>query len=131
MVLFGFLGGLFFTTQGGYYWIDIFDYFTCSFVLTFVGLMEAVIVGYVFKASRMREYINEVSEIKIGKWWDICIKFITPIILGFSFIWELKKVITKGYGDYPRWTTNVGFALVLLLLVLSIVLMSIKGKEEQ
>ena len=131
VVLFGFLGGLFFTTQGGYYWIDIFDYFTCSFVLTFVGLMEAIIVGYVFKASRMREYINEVSEIKIGKWWDICVKFITPIILGFSFIWELKKVITKGYGDYPRWTTNVGFALVLLLLVLSIVLMSIKGKEEQ
>jgi len=130
VAIFGFLGGLFFTTRAGYYWIDIFDHFTCSYILTLVGLLEAIVVGYVIKASKMREYVNSVSEVKIGRWWDVCIMIITPIILGISLVMEIINTVRKGYGGYPGWVSFVGFGIVALFIILSVVLMKIKGKEE-
>lgn len=131
VVVIGFLVGLIFCTQGGYHWIDIVDFFTLTFGITFVGLMEAVIVGYVVKPKNLRNYINEVSEIHLGKWWDVCIMVITPIILGISFILGFIKVVRKGYGGYPVWVNYVGFGLLFLIFALSFIFMALKGRESR
>lgn len=128
--IFGFLVGVLFTTRGGFYWLDIVDYFTCTFGLSLVGFLECVAIGYIYKARKMREYVNEVSEFRIGKWWDVMIMIVTPAILGTSFVLELVKLIQHGYGDYPRWTSFVGMVILVLIIILSSVLMKIKGKEE-
>lgn len=123
----GFLIGIVFTTRGGLYWLDIVDYFAI-FGLTVVGFLECIVIGYIYKAHKMREYVNEVSEFRIGKWWDICIMIITPIILGVSFFRRVIELIQKGYGGYPTWATLIGVAIAIGIVVLSFVLMSIKGK---
>jgi NSS family neurotransmitter:Na+ symporter len=105
------------------------DYFAGTFGLTLVGLLECIVIGYVYKAQKMREYVNEVSEFRIGKWWDICIMIITPLILGISFILSVVKLIQNGYGGYPSWATFIGVAITIGIVVLSFVLMSIKGKQ--
>jgi len=128
--LFGFLIGLIFTTRGGFHWLDIVDYFTCTFGLTLVGLLECIVIGYIYKANKMRKYVNEVSEFRIGKWWNVMIMIVTPIILGVSFVWEFVKLITKGYGGYPRWTSYVGIGILALIIILSFVLMKIKKSKE-
>jgi NSS family neurotransmitter:Na+ symporter len=125
--LFGFLVGIIFTTRGGYYWLDIVDYFTCNFGLTLVGVLECLVIGYIYKARKMRSYINEVSEFRIGKWWDVMIMIITPIILGVSFIIELIKLIKIGYGNYSKWTGWVGLGIIVVIVILSFVLMRAKG----
>jgi NSS family neurotransmitter:Na+ symporter len=125
----GFLIGVVFTTRGGYYWLDIVDYFANTFGLTLVGLLECIVIGYIYKASKMREYVNEVSEFRIGMWWDICIKIVTPIILGISFILSIVTLIQKGYGGYPTWATMVGVVIAIGIVVLSFVLMRIRGKN--
>jgi NSS family neurotransmitter:Na+ symporter len=124
----GFLIGIVFTTRGGYYWLDIVDYFAGTFGLTLVGLLECIVIGYVYKAQKMREYVNEVSDFSIGRWWDVCIMIVTPIILGISFILSVVTLIQNGYGGYPAWATLVGVIITLGIVVLSFVLMSIKGK---
>ncbi|MDH4211451.1 MAG: sodium-dependent transporter [candidate division WOR-3 bacterium] len=124
----GFLIGIIFTTRGGYYWLDIIDYFASSYGLTFVGLLECIVIGYIYKAHKMREYVNEVSDFKIGKWWDVCIKIITPVILGISLILNIIALVRKGYGGYPTWATAVGVLITLGIIVISFVLMSIKAK---
>ena len=100
------------------------------FGLTLVGLLECIVIGYIYKAHKAREYINEVSEFKIGRWWDICIMVITPGILGVSFIWSLITLIQTGYGGYPMWATFVGVGITVGIVVLSFVLMGVRGKEE-
>jgi NSS family neurotransmitter:Na+ symporter len=127
--IFGFLVGVVFTTRGGYYWLDIVDYFMSMFGLALVGLLECIVVGYFYKAHKIREFVNEVSDFKIGKWWDICIMIITPVILGISFILNLVSLIQKGYGGYPTWATLVGVGIAVGIVVLSFILMSIRGKE--
>lgn len=124
----GFLIGIVFTTRGGYYWLDIVDYFASSYGLTLVGLLECIVIGYIYKAHKMREYVNEVSEFKIGRWWDICIKVVTPIVLGISLIMSVITLVQKGYGGYPTWATMVGVSITVGIIVVSFVLMSIKGK---
>ena len=125
----GFLIGIVFTTRGGYYWLDIVDYFAGTFGLTLVGLLECIVIGYVYKAQKMREYVNEVSEFRLGKWWDICIMIVTPVILGISFVLSVVTLIQKGYGGYPAWATLIGVIITIGIVVLSFVLMSIKSKS--
>ncbi len=127
----GFLIGIIFTTRGGYYWLDIVDYFASSYGLTLVGLLECIAIGYIYKAHKMRDYVNEVSDFKIGKWWDVCIKIITPVILGISLILSILTLVQKGYGGYPTWATMVGIVITLGIIVISFVLMSIRGKPAR
>jgi len=123
----GFLVGLPFTTRAGLYWIDIADHFITNYGITVVGFIECIVIGYVLGAKKARSYINEVSEIKIGIWWDIFIKFITPAFLGTSLVFQFVKLIKNGYGDYPIWITYGGLGFILILAVSAILLAKRKG----
>jgi NSS family neurotransmitter:Na+ symporter len=126
----GFLVGIVFTTRGGFYWLDIVDYFASTFGLALVGLIECVIVGFFYKAHKIREYVNEVSDFAIGKWWDICIMFVTPVILSISIVLSLNSLISEGYAGYPAWSIHVGVGILVMIVILSFVFMSIRGKPE-
>lgn len=124
-----FLIGILYTTRGGFYWLDIADYFVCTFGLTLVGLLECLVIGYGFGAKKLRGYVNEVSDFRVGRWWDVCVMGITPAILGVSFIYELVKLVQKGYGDYPRWVGFAGVGGLLSILVLSFIFSRLKRRE--
>ncbi len=123
----GFLVGLPFTTRAGLYWIDIADHFITNYGITVVGLLECIVIGYVLGAKKARSYINKVSEMKIGIWWDIFIKFLTPAFLGTSLVFQFVKLIKKGYGGYPIWTTYTGLGFILILAIAAGVLAKKKG----
>lgn len=125
--IFGFIVGIPFTTRGGFYWVDIVDHFIATYGLTLVGFLECIVIGYVFGASEIREYINSVSDVTIGPWWDVFIKVITPIVLGVSFVMQFTKLIQRGYGGYPIWTAFTGIGLLIVLLILSFVFSKRKG----
>jgi len=125
-----FLIGLIYTTKGGFYWIDVVDYFVCSFGLTLAGLLEAIVVGYIWGAKRTRESANEFSDFRIGGWWDICLKFITPLVLLIIPGASIYSIIKKPYGGYPLWVTLVGLGIFVFSIVAAFILHFIKGKEE-
>jgi NSS family neurotransmitter:Na+ symporter len=77
----GFLVGLLFATRGGLDWLGVFDRWCNDYGLAFVGLMECLAIGYFFRTARLREYINSVSEIHLGGWWELCIRLVTPLAL--------------------------------------------------
>jgi len=110
----GFFISLIFTTQAGYYWQDIADHYIADFGLVIVGLVQCLIVGHLFGAGTLRKYLNSISEIRLGIWWDIMIKFFTPLVLVIILIINIKTEITKAYGDFPRWTLLAGGWGVLL-----------------
>ncbi|MEA1913100.1 MAG: sodium-dependent transporter [candidate division WOR-3 bacterium] len=129
--IFGFLVGILYSTRGGFYWVDLTDHFICNYGITLVGLLECIVIGYVFGARKARSCINEVSDVRIGPWWDVFIKFITPIVLGVSFIMQLIKLIQNGYGNYPIWTIFTGMGFIVLLLILSVILSRRKGVSDE
>ena len=97
----GFFGGIIFTTQAGIYWLDIVDHFITQYGLVTAAIFECIIVGWVYKASRLREHINHYSMWNLNKWWwDTSVKIVTPMILIALLISSLMEEFSKPYGGY-------------------------------
>jgi len=117
------VGSVFFASRAGIHWLDIFDHWANDYGLVIVGLLQCVIVGYFFKTDTLRDYINQVSEIKLWGWWELCIRIITPLILGYlvfsNFISELTRDSLYGASgtDFDRylWIAPVSFAVLFLV----------------
>jgi NSS family neurotransmitter:Na+ symporter len=106
--------GILFTTRAGLYWLDIVDHHLTNFGLAVVGLFMCIVVGYVFKAKKLREYVNEVSEFKLGKWWDFFITVLTPVVLMVLIVLKVVERIQIPYEGYPGWSLLVGGWLVVV-----------------
>ncbi len=124
-----FLIGLFYTTRAGIYWIDIMDHFM-NFGLIIVALIECIILGCLFKLKVLRDHCNLFSEVKLGAWWDIFIKFVIPVALTVMIVYELIERANAPYEGYPRGAEFWGWIFIIIFFVASLLLMHTKGKKE-
>lgn len=125
-----FLIGLLFVTRSGLYWLDIVDKFVNSYGLVAVGLVECIAVGWIIGTDKIREHVNALSEIRIGKWFDLCIKFLTPLVLIFILVRSIIDDIRVPYEGYPQWALNIGWAMVILLPVIAFLLSKFKTSAK-
>ena len=102
----GFIGGIIFTTEAGLLWLDIVDHFITHYGLIVVGILECIVVGWLFNLPSLRKHINQISSIKLGIWWDILVKFFIPFVLTLICLGDLYNEIQKPYGDYT-WASLI------------------------
>ncbi|GAB6137931.1 sodium-dependent transporter [Halanaerobaculum tunisiense] len=95
-----FVVSLLFATRGGLYFLDIIDHWMMNFGIAFVGLVECIFIGWFYKTSKIKNYVNSQSDFGVGDWWLIVIKYITPVILGISFIRNIIQEFAKPYSGY-------------------------------
>ncbi|NOY83353.1 MAG: sodium-dependent transporter [Nitrospirae bacterium] len=94
-------GSVIFTTNGGLFWLDIVDHFITHFGLITVGILEAVLVSWFFPLESLRHHINTVSDLKIGPWWSLLIRYFVPLILIIITGTNLFNEFQKPYEGYP------------------------------
>jgi len=99
--VFGFLGSIIFATRAGLLWLDIVDHFLMQYGLVVAGIFECILIGWIYKAKVLRTHINHYSVWNIGRWWDVSVRFIIPIILVVILITSLKEELAAAYGGYP------------------------------
>src|SRR5690606_11578085 len=69
-----------FATQGGLFFLDLADYYINQFGVAAVGLVEVVLLVWVFrKADMLKAHANEISDIHLGAWWKFSLGIITPL----------------------------------------------------
>ena len=117
------IAGIIFTTRAGLYFLDIVDHFVTSYNLLLVGICQSILVGWIYGAEKMRRYINQVSDWQVGKWWNFSIKYIIPMVLTALLATQLSQDIKVPYEGYPAWALGIGWALILIPLLLSLLLM--------
>ncbi len=127
----GLLGSTVFTTQAGLLWLDIVDHFLTHYGLVLVGILECILVGWLFGSRVLRNHINEISSIKLGIWWEMLIKYFIPIVLGIILVGDLCKELSKPYGGYS-WTALIliGWDWVLLTLIVAFIIAARSWKTE-
>ena len=54
-----------------------------------------------FRLYKLREHANKTSNIKIGRWWDILIKLVIPLILFILLTVVIIENIQNPYLGYP------------------------------
>ena len=113
----GLLGGLIFTARGGLFWLDIVDHYLTHFGLVVVGLLEVILVGWLLQCEVLRKHINAVSEMKLGFWWSIMIKYFIPSVLAFILIGDLISEIRKPYENYS-WFALISIGVSWLMVTL-------------
>ncbi|WP_046175629.1 sodium-dependent transporter [Domibacillus indicus] len=119
---------LVFATKGGLNFLDSADYFINQFGVAFAGLVEVILVAWVFKElNALKSHADEVSDIKLGAWWKICISVITPIVLGYMMFDNIRQNLAEPYGGYPQEFINMyGWPVAIGALIIGFVFMYIK-----
>ncbi|MEW5946961.1 MAG: sodium-dependent transporter, partial [bacterium] len=127
-----FLVGVIYATRAGLMWLDLIDNYMTNIGLTFVGMIECLAVGWFFGAGRLRRHVNEVSDFKIGRWWDFCILVLTPAVLFYILAVNVRDAIAAPYGGYPPWAQFAGgWGLIAFTVAASVVLMLIPSKGDR
>eukprot|EP00106_Octopus_bimaculoides_P004880 XP_014772322.1 PREDICTED: sodium-dependent neutral amino acid transporter B(0)AT3-like [Octopus bimaculoides] len=131
LCLFSFVVGIVFTLNSGAYWVELFDFFSGTFALMIVALLEILAVSYKYGINN---FCNDVYGM-IGKRpniiWRVLWKFIAPalilILLVSTIIMKFIDPVTyKAYNkneaalydmQYPLFASLIAGFLVLLPIV--------------
>jgi len=62
--------------------LELFDHWAFGYSLLVVGLSEAVLIGWFYPISKLRQQINRNARFKLGAWFDVMIKFVVPGLIG-------------------------------------------------
>jgi len=132
MCIIGFFISLVFASGSGLHWLDIVDHFIANFGLVMIGLVECLILGWMYKLSKLRDHANKTSEVRIGRWWDYLIKYIIPFVLFLLLSMAIINNITNPYLRHPWWVIVIGGVIPpLTIFLLSFVFMKIKSHKEE
>ena len=77
----GFICGLVFCSQAGLFWLDLVDHFITTYGLVLVAICEALIVGWLFPARRLRKHLDEHHRFRLGKLVSYTMRLLITVIL--------------------------------------------------
>ena len=127
----GLLLSLVYATGAGLYVLDIVDYFLNNYGVAVAGLIETILVTWFFNLRSIKDYVNPISDFSIGNWWIVCIKYITPLLLGVMTTLKICDDIIKPYGGYPLKAIYIyGIGIMAITIIAALVLSALKGSNE-
>lgn len=122
---------LLFGTTTGLPMLDVFDNFVNKFGIVAVALFSIQAIVLTNNLPQLREHINSVSSFQLGKWWEIVVGVVTPVVLSYMLLSEVSDVLKNGYGGYPTWFVNTfGWGMAIGLIVVSHFLSKLAWKHE-
>ncbi|MFQ3544771.1 sodium-dependent transporter [Halobacillus rhizosphaerae] len=113
-----------YATKGGLSLLDTVDHFINNYGIALSGLFEVVALAWFARGLKgFQAHANEVSDIHLGGWWRLCLGVITPIVLGYMMVQNLRGEVKSAYADYPvdflfnfGWIVAIGAIFVGALL---------------
>uniref|UniRef100_A0A669DZR9 Transporter n=1 Tax=Oreochromis niloticus TaxID=8128 RepID=A0A669DZR9_ORENI len=119
---------LLFAQPSGIYWVTLFDNFAGSVPLLTIGLFEMIAVVYIYGIDRFNEDIKFMIGKKPCIFWQISLRFTSPlillVILVFYLVTQAQQELTYLVWDpdyeefptlasvpYPSWINVVIFVL--------------------
>lgn len=116
--LLGIAGSLIFTTRAGLLILDIVDHFITNYALVIGGILECALVGWLLKARDARRHINASGGLKLNVIWDVCVRYLTPVVLVAITVRSLVGEMLENYEGYPSDALvlyGMGWMLVTLM----------------
>jgi NSS family neurotransmitter:Na+ symporter len=129
--------GLIYITRGGLNWLETIDGFVNGTRgIALLGMLECIVLGWLWRIGILRRHANSRSDWKLGKWWDYMIRLVIPILLGTLFFWQLFDDINNENGflrtPQGRWIQQncIGIGVLVLAPVIAVVLSLAKGRRH-
>ncbi|XP_020618169.1 sodium- and chloride-dependent GABA transporter 1-like [Orbicella faveolata] len=108
-----FVLGLPCVTQGGIYVFNLLDSFSAGISLLFLVLFELLVVGWIYGTKRFASSIERTTGRRVSKWWIMCWKFITFLMVIGIFVFSVAKYQPPAYEGkkYPKWAEGLGWII--------------------
>ncbi len=90
-----------FAGKNGLLRLDALDHIIVEHVLFWAIIPEFIIVAWLFPVDKLRKYINQVSRISLGKWFNGLIKIVVPVVLLVMYVPAISSEFKEPYGGYP------------------------------
>ena len=120
-IWFSLLGGaasMVYATGAGLHILDVVDHYINNYGIITAGIIELILLGWFYDLDEIRLHANLTSDFPIGKWWNVMIRFVTPLILGVNFFLNLRGDILGHYSGYPGAVQVVFGWLMIAVVVL-------------
>ncbi|RWS26644.1 sodium- and chloride-dependent glycine transporter 2-like protein, partial [Leptotrombidium deliense] len=126
--VFGYLGGLIFTTRGGMYWLELIDKYAANFSVLLIAIAECLLISWFYGAERFLCDIEKMIGSQPYGWtlyWVFMWRFATPATLLFILIfnWVEYKPLTSGDYHYPHWANVLGWVIAFVPCIVIILMM--------
>ncbi len=135
--VFGVVIGIVYVTQGGLNWLGVIgDFIDGTWGIAFLGLLECIVLGWLWRVDVLRRHANERSDWRLGRWWDYLIRIVIPVVLGALFFWSLHDDLSREQGFLRNaeggWilTNCVGLSVMILVPVAAVVVSCLKGRGD-
>ncbi|MBL7107238.1 MAG: sodium-dependent transporter [Phycisphaerae bacterium] len=140
MSLVGIGTGLMYVTIDGLSFLGTIDGFVNgTWGIAFIGLIECVALGWFSRLDVLRDHANERSDWRLGRWWNLLIRVMIPVVLGTLFFWSLYDNVQEyNAGKFLRdingqWIINdcVGMGIMVLACVLAVTMSLIRSPHDK
>ncbi|CAL8335510.1 unnamed protein product [Merluccius merluccius] len=117
-----FLLGLLLVTEGGLYFLQLFDHYVCSGNnLLLLSVCQSIAIGWIYGADRFYDDIEDMIGYRPWPVMKYCWLYVTPAVCLGTFIFSLAKYqplkFNKTYA-YPGWAYVLGWCLGLFCVFL-------------
>ncbi|XP_055372359.1 sodium-dependent nutrient amino acid transporter 1-like isoform X2 [Condylostylus longicornis] len=105
--------GLVYLTPGGQFILNLVDYFGASMICLVLGIMELIVLGWVYGVDRLCKDTEFMIGKNPGLYWRICWGFLTPAIMLAILIYTFASYSPIEYKDikYPEWAYALGWTI--------------------
>ncbi|PWU68158.1 sodium-dependent transporter [Gracilibacillus dipsosauri] len=119
-----FIASLFYANQGGLNLLDTVDHFINNYGVALAGLFEVVAIAWFARSLKdLQAHADSISDIKLGTWWRLSLGLITPIVLGYMMLQNLKLELQEAYSGYPiEYLFNFGWVVAIAAMFLGAIL---------
>uniref|UniRef100_A0A8C5I2C8 Transporter n=1 Tax=Gouania willdenowi TaxID=441366 RepID=A0A8C5I2C8_GOUWI len=108
--------GLLLVTEGGLYFLQLFDHYVCSGNnLLLLSVCQSVAIGWIYGADNLYDNVEDMIGYRPRPLMKICWLYVTPTVCLVSETEPLK--FNKTYS-YPTWAYALGWFLGLLCVLL-------------
>ena len=112
--------------------VDIVDHFINNIGIIGGALISIISIAW-FKRSaliELRNHVNRISTIQLGKGWDFTLTVITSMILLITLTMTIYHLITEGYDSYSMsMQLMFGWGCVIFCGVIAVILSQMKDRE--
>ncbi|XP_067651321.1 sodium- and chloride-dependent glycine transporter 2-like isoform X1 [Haliotis asinina] len=113
---FSYISGLVLVTRGGIYVFMLIDRYVATFSLLVVGILECVIIGWIYGAGRFSADIQMMLGRRPPVFMKLMWCFVSPVLMAICFILTLVQYQAPTYGDYEYPTYGVAIGLFIGLV---------------
>lgn len=117
--------------------LDLFDHWAFGYGLLLCGLLECIILGWLWDIDKLRAHINRDSRFKLGAWFKYLVRYAIPGVIMFVIVMSVYTEIKDGLyglkmttGEYP-WLYLFGFFGWLAFSIGGMLLLSLWPRKQQ